>query len=337
MPVDRAVLEKYIAEVAGDDAELRTIMLDKLGSKEDAAVRFTGGFLRNEDYTRKRQEESEALKKANTLAENYQTQLTQSESRIRKIMDDLADQKINRNKAEVLLDKVKEMYQLSDEDIPSMKDLRNTENLGNVVDSRENLDTRMKSFKEELMKEIRETIAPELTALADVSAVQGSIYEEHQNLFGKPMTREDRLALNKEATTSGRRLMDVWADKYKVADKKLEIRLSDHEKELRAKWDAEQVQKNSEAALETVRNQEGNPNSMFKSPVFRDYQTHDEKTYDDSGNKNAPGPHVTDERGNQNKSNGRRKDGLRGAEAAAAEWVRKSQLGIIGVKEGKVA
>jgi cell division protein ZapA (FtsZ GTPase activity inhibitor) len=270
MPIDQATLDRYISDVAGDDKELADMLREKLGSKQDAATRFVGGFLARADYTTKTQELARQRQQFESAQQDYEQRLTQAEAEKDQIMKDLANERITAAKAQSLLKTVKQAYQLTDNDLPGIEDIKETVRTGQVVDSTPNLDERLSKFEQQIMDKITKQLVPEISGLAMLGPVWNEIGHEHERLFGQRLSKKDQAEILKQAREENRSLESVWQDKYNVSEKRLEVRDKELEAKLRRQWEDEQAKKNQEAALRGV-----NPEARefvsqdMQSPLFK--------------------------------------------------------------------
>lgn len=323
MPVDQVTLDKYISDVAGDDQELAGMLREKLGTKQEAASRFVGGFLRNSDYTQKTQELSRHRQQFEAAQQDYETRLTQADAEKDQIMKDLAADRIKASRAEAMLRTVKQAYGLTDNDLPGIDDLRETARTGQVVDSTPDLDQRFSKFEQQMMDKITKQLVPEISGLAMLGPVWNSIEREHQKLFGADLSKQDEAALLKQAREENRSLESVWQDKYNVSDKRLEVRDSENQKKWRQQWEDEQAKKNQEAALRGV-----NPESREyaledrQSPLFkRSFMPQEE------GGQQASNGH---DRNAAPANNDASRERMGAADRAAAKFMERARNGQLG-------
>lgn len=326
MPVDRQLLESCCQEASGGNEAIRASLLETYSKPENdaAAVAFTGGFLRTQDYTRKTTDAAKVKADSETLIAQYTTQLQESENKIKKVMGDLSKSRISQAEANARLMDIKEKYALSDEDIPTPSELTITEKTGHVargsVDV--NIDEKLQEFKTGFLKEISDKLIPQLTALPEIGAIQHYIRDQHRELFGKGLTRTEETEILNESRKTGNSLEQVWEQKYAVSDKRLEARDKATETRLRGQWEEEQKKKNSEAALEGVR-RNADEDYQSQSPVLgRKYDLHDEPVRD---------PGKAPEKQTQTPD---RK--LSGAERAASKFIERRSNGVPMGKEEPV-
>ena len=323
MPVDQASLEKYITDVAGDDQDLAALLREKLGTKEQAASRFVGGFLRNQDYTQKTQDLAKQRQQFEALNQDYEQRLTTAETEKDQIMKDLANERISASKAQAMLRTVKQAYALTDADLPGIDDVQATARTGKVVDSTPDLEDRLTKFEQQMMDKLSKRLIPEISALAMLGPVWNSIERDHQRLFGKELDKREEADLLKQAREENRSLESVWSEKYNVSDKRLEVRDKDLETRLRQKWDDEQAKKNQEAALRGV-----NPESREyaledrQSPLFKRSFMPKEETTDNKGAPPAPTPRPVQSDGNRERGGA--------ADRAAAKFMERARNGQLG-------
>lgn len=326
MPIDEKELLRYVDELGLSDA-VKAQVLQELKADEKRATQFVGQRLRQDDYTKKTTDLAQQRKDLETTAQTAVSQAVQeyagklqgAEEKANKILKDLENERITRNTAEQRLLRLKEQYQLSDDDIPPLNAGGGNPQPRVEID----LDTKLGEFETRVTKQIKETLVkelmPELMAFPRISAIQGDIIAEHLALTGKRLTAADMAKLTELAPKVGG-LQKAWEQEYGIAD----IRMQNHDKELTAKnrqtWEDEQKAKASEAALATVAHvgQDGKP--LSTSPVLRPYQNRDGDSPLEPGK--AAG------NGNQNGGHGEPK--LSGAERAAVKWVEKANKGLIG-------
>jgi hypothetical protein len=325
MPIDKAALDRYITDVAGDNQELATTLREKLGTNEDAATRFLGGFMRNGDYTKKTQELATQRQQLETLEQDYQQRLTQAETDKNKIMQDLANERISASRAEVLLKTVKEAYGLTDADLPGLSDLKKTEKTGEIHDSTAALDERFRAFEENLMKRISGAVIPEVTGIARLIPIYNGMLDEHQHLFGKKLTETEQNEILQEASQKGVSVKSVWQDRYGVPERRLEVRDEANKSKWRQEWDDDLRKKHQEEALAGVR--PGSDESYLRdrqSPIFkRSFAPKEDQQPNDGGNgaqNTPPSGQKTDAQ----------RERLSGAERAAAIFMERSRNGQLG-------
>lgn len=303
------------------------MLRDQIGSKPDAATRFVGGFTRTQDYTQKTQALANDRQKFEQAQAEYENRLTQADAEKDKIMRDLANERISASKAQALLKTVQEAYGLTANDLPGLEDIKQTQQQGRVVDSTPDLDERLKSFKQDILKEISSSLIPEISGLAILGPIWNDIGYEHQQLFGKRLSKQEQSEILAEARKQNTSLESVWEQKYGVRDKRLEVRDEGNKNKWRKEWEDEQAKKNQELALQGVR--PGASDDVFaerQSPIFRKNFMPQE----DSGNSNNEG--------NNNGNNGSRqpipartdaeRERLGGAERAAAKWMERRRNGV---------
>ena len=277
MAIDSAVLEQTINDVAGEDQELAGLLRERLGKNEGVANKFLGGFLRTSDYTKKTQAWSDERKQLEQekqrlagIQSEYETRLAAADEEKQRIMRDLANERISAAKANTLLQHLKEAYSLSDDDIPSAADIKQTAKTGNVIDSTADLDERFKTFKQSLMDDITKRLVPELSSMAALDVIWNEIEHDHQHLFGKRISKQEKLDLLKEAQTNGKSLESVWQDKFGVDNRRLEVRDEENKKKWREDWEKELAAKRSEEALQGIRPGAGEDvHDSQLSPLFK--------------------------------------------------------------------
>ncbi len=321
MPVDSQALNAAIEEASAGDAEIAGLLREKFSKNDNAAVAFVGGFMRNKDYTVKNQSLSGEKKKLEDQIALYQQNLESAEAEKNKIMKDLANQKVTAAQANARLQAVKETYQLSDEDIPPMGDLIDTRKKGKVVDSTEDLDTRMADMKKEIMDGITKTLVPELAGMANLDIVWSEIADEHRELTGKRLTASERNDILREAREKNTSLTNVWETKFNVPDARKKVERETWEKESRARWDAEQTAKRSQEAMEGIRPGAADESGLRLSPVLR-------KEFAERGeDRPAPGAPQPGDKPRAQPSAVQR-ESLTGAERAAHKFLERRAAGV---------
>ena len=268
MAVDQQVLSAKIDEVVQGDAELRALLLEKFAKNDNAAVAFVGGFMRNADYTQKTQSVAGEKKKYEEQIALYQQNLETAEADKTKILKDLANQKVTVAQANARLQAVKETYQLSDDDIPPMGDLIDTRKTGRVHDSTAEIDEKLSAFEKRFEERITKQLLPELAGMTDLDIIWANMRDEHYELTGKRLTAAEQRDILKTARDGGRKLTDVWEEKFSIPDVRLQKRDEGKEKELRAKWDAELTAKRSQEAMEGIRPGAPDESGLRLSPVL---------------------------------------------------------------------
>jgi hypothetical protein len=264
MPVDKEVLKATIREAVGDDNDLYALLESKLSANDAVATQFLSGFMRNRDYTQKSQSLADERRtyegdKRNLegQVEQYRQLLEAAETDKAKVLKDLAEHKVNVATANARLQHIKSVYQLSDEDIPSIPDQIATYQKGKPVDNSADIDAKLAAFKQEIAGYIAQKLVPELGGMAQLDIVWNDIRDEHRELTGKRLSAKEAQELLTEADKRGRAgkpisLKALWEEKYDAP----KLREKRHDEELikteRAKWDAEAQAKRSEEALQGI-------------------------------------------------------------------------------------
>lgn len=315
--MNKQQLEQYVKEVAGDDPDVATKMLEIFGSKPEVAERFGAGFLRHADYTKKAQEVANAKGNTDRVLNDYTVKLEQAEKRMKEIMQDAANDKISAATANARLQAVKKAYALSDDDIPTPTEVTDAANTGKVkkgvVDV--DIDAKLDEFKKDFMKSVTEKLIPELSGMAALPIIWNSVNAEHQELTGKRLTKNEQADILKEAKEKGKSIEDVWAEKHDIP--KHREAASDAVK--RSKWkeeyDKEMTAKRSEEALSGGASRGGVemvPDSQ-RSPLLR--KKFD--TYDAAGERNEP-----------DKGRTAPQEKMSGADRAAANFIKRRSAGL---------
>ena len=218
MPVDREVLKETIREAAKGNEELQKYLEEKLQSNDELASSFVGGYMRDRDYRTKTQSLAEDRRTIEAQAEQsrrqvdeYRKLLEAAEADKAKVLKDLGTHKESLSGAYARLQHIKDTYQLSDDDIPSYKDLIDTKVKGKPVDSSGDLDARLAAFREDINRDIGKYISdrlvPELGGMAKLDIVWSDIRDEHRELTGKRLSakeQEDLLTEADKRTRSGK-------------------------------------------------------------------------------------------------------------------------------------
>src|SRR5215475_11316355 len=148
MPVDRDVLKATINEAVAGDSELAALLEQKLQANDNMAAAFTGGFLRNRDYTQKSQAIADERRTLENQVEQYRQLLETAEVDKAKVLKDLATHKVSVAQANARLKHIKDTYQLGDDDIPSIPDQIQTYQTRSPVDSSADVDQKLAAFKQ---------------------------------------------------------------------------------------------------------------------------------------------------------------------------------------------
>ena len=266
MPVDKETLEAVLREATDGDGELYALLHQKMSQNDKIANAFLSGYMRNRDYTQKTQglaDERRGLedrqRNLEGQVEQYRQLLEAAETEKGNVLKDLAAHKVSVAEARARLKHIKDVYQLSDDDIPNMPDLIDTSNTRRPVDtSNMDIDQKLAALENKITKYVADKLIPELGGMAQLDIEWASIRDEHRDLTGKSMTAKEAQGLLDEAGNRGRAgkptsLRALWEEKYEVP----KLRQKSHDdgilKEARAKWDAEQQTKLSEAAMQGIR------------------------------------------------------------------------------------
>jgi len=282
MPVDRDTLKATIQEAVGGDGELAALLEQKLLANDNLATNFVGGYMRNRDYTQKSQSLADDKRTMEGQVEQYRQALEAAEGEKQKVLKDLAGHKVSLATARQTLKNIKYTYALSDDDVPTFKDLIDTQTRGKPVDSSSDLDEKFAGFKREMQTYLTNTLIPELGGMAQLDIVWNDIRDEHRELTGKRMTAKEQQELLAEADKRSRAgrpisLKGLWEEKYDAPTMRQKHHDTGLEKELRAKWDHEQQAKISEAAMAGVRPVAPDQQGLRTSQIFdHKFKTHEE-------------------------------------------------------------
>lgn len=318
MPISKEELQSYLEEIGLSD-EIRAKALDELTADQEKANKFAGQRLRFKDYTQKTQalaEDRKKVEQANEQLKEFAKELSTADEKVRKVMSDLETEKISRYTAEARLQRLKEQYQLSDEDIPKVT-APNPEDKKVPVGI--DIDAKMEEFKTKLLGEISNKLLPELAGLSKMSAIQMEMRDEHKALTGKTLTKQELFDLHKLAGEQKVTLEQAWENKYGIpslrTEKEFESRLAkEHQK-----WEEEQTRKASEDALAGVRR-----NREDKSPLLSSVLKH---KFDQHADPYKPAP-ATEDKGGKPADKGGQELKLSGAERAAIKWQERRAKGI---------
>lgn len=319
MPYDPAVIEEYLNELGLSDA-VRTTVLGELKTNERAATQFVGQRLRHSDYTKKAQglaTDRAALEaSANTQIGKYAEELAKAEQRIATIMLDFEKESISKTTAEARLRGVKEKFNLSDEDIPTVS----TPAAARVEPTPAiDIDAKLAAFGKAIVAEMRQ----EMSRVPDLNAIQYDIARQHQDLLGKPLTAAEVKELNKEGAKHRDGLLGAWKEKYEIDNLQREKDYTARLATDRQKWEDEQRTQRSNDAMSAATNKD--PVFSASSAVLkRSFERRDGITTDpaQSTDKSNPAPNTPLTAIDRNK--------VSGAERAAAKWIERAQNGQLG-------
>ena len=294
MPVDKEALRATIREAFGESA-LAAEVEQNLLANEAAATNFIGGFLRNKDYTQKNQSLADERRQAEAdrqrmqdeqkiiqqQMEQYRQQLDAAEQEKSKVMKALRDEEISKAEAWALLQNIKKTYQLSNDDIPDRTDIRRTAQDGVVHDTSRDLDDRFAAFEKKMMANITQQLIPEMGGMARLPSIFVNTWAEHEKLTGKMLSEKEHEDLLNEADRrhrAGRPISyrQMWEERYDVPALRQKAHDTNLEKELRAKWDAEETAKRSEEALAGIRPQPGGQMLRTSNIFEHKFRIHDE-------------------------------------------------------------
>jgi len=326
MPVDRDVLKATINEAVAGDSELAALLEQKLQANDNMAAAFTGGFLRNRDYTQKSQAIADERRTLENQVEQYRQLLETAEVDKAKVLKDLATHKVSVAQANARLKHIKDTYQLGDDDIPSIPDQIQTYQTRSPVDSSADVDQKLAAFKQEMTRYLAEKLVPELGGMAQLDIMWSDIRDEHRELTGKRLSAKEAQQLLDEADKRSRAgrpisLKALWEEKYDAPSLRQKSHDNTLEKELRAKWDAEQQAKISEAAMAGVRPVAPDQGGLRTSSLFsHKFQVHEDTAA-------APAATQAAAQAKQAMSASERQ-ALSGAERAAKRYLERRANGI---------
>ena len=249
MAIDQQALKDTLREALGGDGELYALAEQKLLANEKAATDFLAGYMRNRDYTQKTQALSDERKGMEDVKRTYEGQidqyrqlLTEAEQGKQQVLRDLAQNRESLAGAYSRLQSIKRQYQLSDDDIPTYKDLIDTESKQKVVDHSLDIDQKIAAVKADIVNYLTQKLVPELGGMAQLDIAWADIRDEHRELTGKRMTAKEAQELLADADKSAKAgrpvsLKQMWEQKYDAASLRQKRHDEDLTKELRQKWD----------------------------------------------------------------------------------------------------
>lgn len=319
MAVDQALLQQLVDEIPFTDPNHKKYFLDSLKADEAAATQFVGQRLRHADYTKKTTElntEKQTLaQKANQSVQTYAQQLAEMQAQFRKVMDDYSNEKISRTKAETILQKVKSVYNLSDDDIPKLEatPAQQQQNVGGGL-TEARVQEMMNDFQQNLLKQL----AP-INQFPEIPVLIQDMRDEHMRLTGQTLPMEKvREYMARARQENGPSLRSAWEEEFKIPDLRKSKEREEWTKQERQKWEDEQKAQASQAALRQVTR---GPDGKFQSlsPVMgRKYQEHVDPTNKD----------IVDNRQQQQQARETSGPKPTGAERAAQKWIERREQGI---------
>lgn len=265
MPIDKETLKAVIREAAGEDTELAAFLDQKLQASDEAATRFVAGFMRDRDYRTKtqalasdRQTMDQEKATWDGQVQQYRQLLEQAETEKGQIMKELAAHRVSVAEAQARLKHLKQVYALSDDDVPNIPDQVETYQKRKVVDNSTDIDEKLAALEKKITTYVAERLVPELGGMAQLDIVWNDIRDEHRELTGKRLSAKEQQELLSEADKRGRAgrpisLKALWEEKYDASSLRQKLHDDQFEKTLREKWDTEQRTKISEAAMEGIR------------------------------------------------------------------------------------
>lgn len=326
MPIDKAQLTAYLDELGLTDT-VRSSVLAELESKPDAATKFVGQRLRHDDYTRKAMElatNKQTLEaQVSQQIAGYASELQKANEKAAKIASDFENERISRATADARLAKVKTMYDLSDEDIPPVDQILAKPSTEPAIDITKTL----ADFRAALLTDIRKDLA----AMPSVTATQFDIAAQHQDLFGKRLTRDEMTELVTIAQKNGSNLTQAWESKHGVGELRTTKLVESEVAKARTKWEDDARTAASNAAMSSITaEREGQSftgtSGTALSPVLgRKYGTDGVDATPQGSQKSDPPPAAQ-----ATSPQGQGANKLSGAERAAAKWMQKAHAGTIG-------
>lgn len=317
MAIDANRVTSLIDELGlqGADKEYFTKVLT---SNESAATQFVGQRERFADYTRSKQalatEKAELERRANEQITGYANQLAEAEGKIQKILKDFETADISRATAEARLQRVKQTYNLTDDDIPAVEIKPAA---APAAQPAIDIDAKLAEFERKLMARL----TPDLNAFPQVAAVMDDIADQHQQLTGKRLTLAERQEIIRTSQAeNGPTLVKAWREKHGIDKIEQDRQKASWREENRREWEDEQKRRNSEEALRQVRS---TPDGQTRhlSPVFREYKTDNDPVRQPGAEPARQSEHVAPV---QNEPGPR----LSGAERAAQRFLERRNAGI---------
>ena len=177
------------------------------------------------------------------------------------------------------------------------------------------------AFEKKFEDKITKTLLPELAGMTDLDIIWANMRDEHYELTGKRLTAAEQRDILKVARDNGRKLTDVWEEKYQIGDQRKKVERDGIEKELRAKWEAEQTARRSAEAMEGIRPGVQDETGLRLSPVLH-------KQFAERGTEIAdakPGEHT---RTPVKMPSGAERESLTGAERAAKAFLERRSAGV---------
>ena len=327
MPVNKEDLEAALREAVNGDGELYSLLHQKMLANDQIATAFLSGYMRNKDYTQKTQglaDERRTLEEQKRTTdgqlEQYRQLLEAAETDKAKVLKDLASHKVSVAEAHARLKHIKQVYQLSDDDIPNMPDLIDTSTTRRPVDTSTDIDTKLAQLEQRITKYVADKLIPELGGMAQLDIVWSDIRDEHRELTGKRLTAKQSQELLDEADKRSRAgkpisLKALWEEKYEVSNLRQKHHDDEIVKEHRAKWDAEQQAKLSEAALAGIIPTSPDQQGLRTSQILHHkFQVHEEAP------GTAPKPRET--------PSAAQRQALSGAERASRKYLERRANGV---------
>jgi len=336
-------LEEYVSEVAGDNADVRDALLAAIGKDPKAAERATGLAMRDRDYRQKTQQLSADKKIYEQKVNEYEANLQEADGKIATLMNQVAKGTVDTATANARLQAIKEKYTLSDDDIPTNREVELTDRVGHDVTKGRNVDMKsaLADFKKELLAEITPALSRITADAAATDIMWADIDYEHKELFGKRLTAKDKMDSVKEFNKliqsgdlpRGTSYQQYWEQKYDVPAKREEVKIAGLKSEWAKERDAADTARRSAEALDSVRGPERRTESLDGgSPLFKkEFQKHEEAATQFDERK----PDQRTEQRTEQRQESRRPALVRsGADRAAEKWVQRRAAGIdLGQKE----
>lgn len=314
MPIDKAVLENYVAEL-GLPADTAKTVLEAIGSNEAAATQFVGQRLRHEDYTKKTTALAKDKQTADAQLADFATQIKAADEKVRKIMSDFEKEKIGKTTAEARLQTVKTTYNLSDEDIPDVPAVPSGQ-----PQQQQGLD--VAALLDAAKAELRKEFYAEIGTFPDFAAAQARIAQQHHALFGETFSDYPGLveAARKEKCT----LEQAWERTYKVGEKRAAKTREEIQAETRATVEKEYRDRASADALAGVRPGATQSNQPMSPVLGRQFADRGETGVRSPNNPNGP----QSSGGQPQQPPAQQPIKLTGGERAAAKWAERRNAGI---------
>jgi len=260
-------------------------------ANDASAQRFISQRQRHDEFTRRTQdwstERANLERRVNDETARYAQDLQDANGKLAQVARDLETSRINESTAQARIQKIKTMYNLSDDDLPPAEASGNRPLPEPVPHlTADAVNGILKKFRDDLMKEFR----PEFEAFPRVAALMDDIDAQHRDLLGKRLTYDEKQELIKTAQVeNGPSLLKAWRDKYDIATIEKQREREEWTRTERQKWEDERRAKDSADALAGVRRHSANQPATV-SPVLNRKFTEHPTTLERPGTAPVPSP-----------------------------------------------